>query len=134
MDTGIGLFIFQAIMLVMFGILSAVVLAMVLANLVATLITVVIYHFSQPSALKNDLAKGKTVINKLIDFLNSLEAFIRLSWNGFRITHSTNQFVDSEIYRFWWGERVITDMPDIYRMGDRFNTMLAGRSKELKSK
>jgi len=68
----------------------------------------------------------------MIEFTNSLRAYLRLYKAGFRISNirigSDGRF---EINRFYWGGKVIREMPDIDRVDNHYNTMNNGHVEKL---
>jgi hypothetical protein len=68
-------------------------------------------------------------------FFKSLRAYLKLYRGGFRISTSETQKDDPmslEIYRFWWNDRVIREMPDIDHVGGKtWNTVYNGSVKKL---
>lgn len=78
----------------------------------------------------------------LVDSLLSLRNYLRLHKAGFRITNSRGIWIrksktsplDTDITRFWWKKDLITNMPDIDCVGDKFYTVYNCRFIELGKK
>jgi hypothetical protein len=70
-------------------------------------------------------------VRNAVRFFKSLRSFIRLSRAGFHISHSGNDLIGSEMYRFWWKDRIIKDMSDIDCVDGKYYTMFQGHSTKL---
>ncbi len=64
-------------------------------------------------------------------FFSSLRAYFNLHKAGFRISYSGSNKQGSDIYRFWWGQQVINDMPDIDCVDGHWNTVRKGHTEIL---
>lgn len=74
------------------------------------------------------------MINRIKNFLRSFLAFCLLYKGGFRISHSVmekNNKSNFDIYRFYWNDHVIRDMPDIDNVNNHWNTIRNGHVERL---
>jgi hypothetical protein len=68
-------------------------------------------------------------LRQLITLLLSIDAFVKLTKNGFRVSFSQGKMLG--LFRFYWHGQAINDMCDIDLVDGKFYTMRAGHSEKL---
>ena len=68
---------------------------------------------------------------KIVRFVYSLRAFIMLFDAGFRISYSENSNMNWGMFRFYWKNKVIREMPDIDCVDGTYVTVQDGHVERL---